>query len=227
MCVDPASLAAVSQALSATMTAASAVMGVVGSVNEVNQQNEAYTNNIQMANEAAIRDYDAVLSRASEDNANAARQRQELWQQGMRVQGTALASSQNEGNSENAVITDLARQIGQKYSVIDANQKIRDQQVLSNLEGVNAQWRNRVRSVAPGDNSKILASVISGLGKVADYGVTVNQNADKYDSTWMGYAPGSPGYEAPDSMLFGYNPHTKSLVNRRSVRSAIGYGGTM
>ena len=179
-------LGAMSGALSTGMTVASAVMGVLGAASEVKQQNEAYTNNIQMSNEAAIRDYDAVMSQAREAEENAARKENNLMLQGYRAQGTAIASSQNEGISTDLVANDLARQIGQEITINDANRKLQERQAQRNMEGVKANWQSRINSVAPGDNSKILAAAISGIGKIADHSLTLGKNDHKYVSTPMG-----------------------------------------
>lgn len=194
MCLDPVSLGAMAKTISTVATTASAVMGVVGAANEVKQQNEAYTNNIQMSNEAAIRDYDAVMSQAREANDNYARREQELMRQGWRAQGTALASSQNEGISTDLVVNDLARQIGQDITLIDANRVLQERQTQRNMEGVKANWQSRINSVAPGDNSKILAAAISGVGKLADHSLTIRQNDNKYMSDWMGRKPNLGDY---------------------------------
>lgn len=206
MCVSVAALGAMSGAISTTMTAASAIMGVIGAANEVKQQNVAYTNNIQMSNEAAIRDYDAVMSQAREANDNYARREQELMRQGWRAQGTALASSQNEGISTDLVVNDLARQIGQDITLIDANRVLQERQTQRNMEGVKANWQSRINSVAPGDNSKILAAAISGVGKLADHSLTIRQNDNKYTSNWMGYPKGSNVMDTNTAKLIGWRP---------------------
>ena len=160
-------LGAMSGVLSTGMTVASAALGVLGAISDVKQQNEAYTNNIQMSNEAASKENNLML-------------------QGYRAQGTAIASSQNEGISTDLVANDLARQIGQEITINDANRKLQERQTQRNMEGVHANWQSRINSVAPGDNSKILAAAISGVGKIADHSLTLGKNDNKYVSTPMG-----------------------------------------
>lgn len=230
MCIDPMSLGAIAGTLSTTMQAASAVMGVVGAVNQYNQQNQIYAQNRAAASDAAIRETDAELARQSEEAANNTRKRMEAMRQGRLAQGTALASSQNEGNSTNLVMRDLARQVYNQINLTDANQKIQQQQGLSNLEAIGAQYKNRVGSVAPGNPDSLLASVVSGVGKTFSLYSGLSDLKNPTSTEMGGQKEGRIKY-IPQTLGTGNFYQTDWNTNKLTVpytrSKSIGYGGAL
>lgn len=129
-------------------------------------QNEYAMQNAQSANEAAILKYGQEISRQREDEANKTRQRNQALLDAMNARGTALASSQNEGNSLNMTLADLTRQKLREINVIDADQKIDREQGRDNLYGIQKEAESRIAGVQTTSGPSLLNFAISGLGAV-------------------------------------------------------------
>ena len=130
-------------------------------------QNAYAQQNAMNANQAAVTKYSAELSRQREEAANAARQRQSAYRDTLNAQGTALASSQNEGNSTTMTLQDLARQGAQQIGLIDANQIIQKEQGRDNLSSIHQEAKSRIAGVQTTSGPSLLSLAVNGLGVIA------------------------------------------------------------
>lgn len=146
-------------------------------------QNAYAAVNAQSANDAAILKYSQELSRQREEAANAARQRQSAYLTSLNHQGTALASSQNEGGSTNLTLMDLARQGANEISLIDENQKIQQQTGKENLYAMHKEAQSRINGVQTTSGPSLLSAAVSGLGIILSTRAAENSNQN---STPMG-----------------------------------------
>ena len=152
------------------LSAASAVMDFFTQSQQAKAQNEYAMMNAQSANDAAILKYGQEIARQREEEANKTRQRNQLMLDAMNARGTALASSQNEGNSLNMTLQDLTRQELRQINTIDADSKIDRQQGVDNLYGIQKEAESRIAGVQTTSGPSLLNLAISGLGGFAAAG---------------------------------------------------------
>lgn len=152
------------------LSAASAVMDFFAQSQQAKAQNEYAMMNAQSANDAAILKYGQEIARQREEEANKTRQRNQLMLDAMNARGTALASSQNEGNSLNMTLQDLTRQELRQINTIDADSKIDRQQGVDNLYGIQKEAESRIAGVQTTSGPSLLNLAISGLGGFAQAG---------------------------------------------------------
>ena len=152
------------------LSAASAVMDFFAQSQQAKAQNEYAMMNAQSANDAAILKYGQEIARQREEEANKTRQRNQLMLDAMNARGTALASSQNEGNSLNMTLQDLTRQELRQINTIDADSKIDRQQGVDNLYGIQKEAESRIAGVQTTSGPSLLNLAISGLGGFAAAG---------------------------------------------------------
>lgn len=182
MCIPLAAGAAITKGMASTLSiintvasVGSAAVSYLGQVQEAATQNAAYAYNKQAANDAANTSYSAALQQANIAEKNEARQRNNAILEGMRARGTALASSQNEGNSTELTLKDLMRQSANDINIVDENAKIRSQQTQDNLASIQAQAANRIGSVGQATSPSILNLAISGIGAYAGSRLSTKQ----------------------------------------------------
>ena len=179
------------------LSVAQAAMGVMGAIHEVNTQNEKYNQNVIAAGQSAMEQSSALLARQRADAEDASLARRQSFIEGMRAQGTALASSQNEGSSENLTMQDLARQTANNITTTDITERRKIQQSREELNAIQSQYANRVAQVSAGDPNKIFSAAVSGLGNVFGTigGLKINSGGHdtskpighKYKGTNQGY----------------------------------------
>lgn len=146
---------------------ASSGMSYAAQSQQAEAQNAYAQQNAINANQAAVTKYSAELSRQREEAANAARQRQSAYRDTLNAQGTALASSQNEGNSTTMTLQDLARQGAQQIGLIDANQSIQKEQGRDNLNSIHQEAKSRIAGVQTTSGPSLLSLAVNGLGVIA------------------------------------------------------------
>lgn len=147
---------------------AQTAVSTMAQAQEANAQNEYAYKNARSAIDAEILKFTQEQQRQREEEANKTRQRQEAWREGENARGTALASSQNEGNSLNMTLGDLTRQSLRQINVIDADAKIDRQQGLDNLYGIQKEAESRIAGVQTTSGPSLLSMAVSGLGAFAN-----------------------------------------------------------
>lgn len=229
MCVSVAALGAMSGTLATAASAASAIMGVVGAANEASVQSAKYLENITAAGHSAMEQSSALLARQRADAEDASLARRQSFIEGMRAQGTALASSQNEGISENLTLQDLARQTANNITTTDITERRKIQQSQEELNAIQSQYANRVAQVSPGDPNKVLSSAVSGLGNVFGTlgGLSVNSGGHDISSP-IGYT-GKAGTESLGTGGFFQYDTVRQDFTTPSTRWShrLPYGGTL
>ena len=152
----------------AAFTALNIAGDVMSQTAQYYNQLVGYYGNAASANEAARLKYAKNNEERHYNDIQLTAQRLEEQRKIAQAQGTALASSQNEGNSTNLTLMDLARQGYQNISQIDLSQKYQHANSDLQRESIAAEHQSRLNSVPTPNRPNALALAISGLGHVAN-----------------------------------------------------------
>ena len=150
--------------LNTVASVGSVVASYVGQMQQAATQNALYEANRAAANDATQNQYRAAMEQQRLDMANDSRKINAYQLQAREAQGTALASSQNEGNSLNMTLRDLMGRADRNIALTQADAAIRDQNYLNQMEAIGAQGVNRINSVQRGQDPSALSAILSGLG---------------------------------------------------------------
>ena len=159
---------ALGEGLTTALSVGQAVVSMTAQAQQAQQQNDYYNANAQAANNAAMDKYAQELRRQREEMANNSRERQSAWRQGMEAQGTALASSQNEGNSTNVSLLDLARKAGNEIAIKNSELAQSKASGKENLHAIQNEAQSRINSVSTNNGISPLSVAVSGLGAFMD-----------------------------------------------------------
>ena len=147
-------------AISLAQTAA----GLMGKAAASNAQDNAYQSNAMAANSAAVEKYAQEQLNMMQTSAKATEERNKLLRSKALAAGTAKASSQNEGMSNNLVQLDIERQRANQEGIVNTNQKNAAIQSSANMTAIKAEAESRINSVQKGSAPDLLSAVITGLG---------------------------------------------------------------
>lgn len=142
----------------------SVMASYIGQMQQAAAQNAMYEANKAASDTATQNQYAAAMEQQRLDMANDARKINAYQLQAREAQGTALASSQNEGNSLNSTLRDLMGQADRNIALTEADAAIRNQNYLNQLDAIGAQGVNRVNAVSRGQDPSALSAILSGLG---------------------------------------------------------------
>ena len=154
MCI-PAALA---------MSLAQTAVGVMGKAAASNAQDNVYQSNAMAANSAAVEKYAQEQLNMMQTSAKATDERNKLLRSKALAAGTAKASSQNEGMSNNLVQLDIERQRASQEGIVNTNLKNAEIQSSSNMKAIKAEAESRINSVQQGSSPDLISAVITGLG---------------------------------------------------------------
>lgn len=149
-----------SLALGVASTAASFVQQTEAS----KRQNEAYVSNANAANTNAVEQYYQNNLSFIQEEAKAVQERMKTKEEVIRAKGTAVASSQNSGQSMSNVLNDLERQGAKADNVTDVNVKNTKTDMMNTAQSITDQTKGRIDSVSRGTDPDLVATAISGLG---------------------------------------------------------------
>lgn len=145
---------------------AGTVANTVGQAEQSRRQNEAYQANALNANQNATEQYYQNNMQRIQEEAKAIQQRMETKENVLQAKGTALASTENSGQSTSQVLRDIERQGAKADNATDVNLKNIKANAKSTEESVKQQTQGRIDSVAQGADTSIAATAINGLGAV-------------------------------------------------------------
>lgn len=150
------------------LSIAAAGLGIIGNVitqsAQAKRQNAAYQANALNATAAASEQYAQINLASIQESAKGVQQKLANAQDVLKAKGTALASTQNSGQSTSSVLHDIERQGAKADNVTDINIKNAKIETASNKEAVKTQTQGRIDSVAQGTEPDLFAAAISGLG---------------------------------------------------------------
>ena len=147
-------------AISLAQTAA----GLMGKAAASNAQDNVYQSNAMAANSAAVEKYAQEQLKMMQTSAKATDERNKLLRSKALAAGTAKASSQNEGMSNNLVQLDIERQRASQEGIVNTNLKNAEIQSSSNMKAIKAEAESRINSVQQGSSPDLISAVITGLG---------------------------------------------------------------
>lgn len=150
----------ITMALAIAQTAAS----IMGQSAKAEAQNSVYRSNAIAANSAAIEKYAQEQLNLMQTAAKATEDRNNLQREKALASGTAKASSENEGISNNLVQLDIDRQRAHQEGVVNTNERNAKVQTSANMEAIEAEAKSRINSVEKGTQPDLIGSIISGLG---------------------------------------------------------------
>lgn len=136
-----------------------------------NRQNEAYAANVKAANSNAVEQYYQNNLSFVQEEAKAVQERMKTKEELVRTKGTAVASSQNYGQSMNSVLQDLERQGAKADNVTDINIKNAKTNAVNTAKSIESQTKGRIDSVSQGAEPDLVATAISGLGPTLVAGI--------------------------------------------------------
>lgn len=140
------------------------VLGHVAGVQAADAQNQHYMNNAAAANADAVEKYAAEQLALIQKEAQATEQRNALRRATVEATGSALASSENFGQSANLTLLDVERQRARQSHTVDVNVQNERIQSGANMEAIKAENENRINSVQTASAPDLISSVIAGLG---------------------------------------------------------------
>lgn len=128
------------------------------------RQNEAYVSNANAANTNAVEQYYQNNLSFIQEEAKAVQERMKTKEEVIRAKGTAVASSQNSGQSMSNVLNNLERQGAKADNVTDINIKNTKTNAVNTAKSIESQTKGRIDSVSQGAEPDLVATAISGLG---------------------------------------------------------------
>lgn len=146
---------------------ASTAANTVVQAEQSRRQNEAYQANALNANQNATEQYYQNNMQRIQEEAKAVQQRMENKEGVLKAKGTALASTENSGQSTSQVLRDIERQGAKADNATDINLKNAKANAKSTEDSIKQQTQGRIDSVAQGADTSIAATAINGLGIVA------------------------------------------------------------
>ena len=146
------------------MSLAQTAAGVMGKAAASNAQDNVYQSNAMAANSAAVEKYAQEQLKMMQTSAKATDERNKLLRSKALAAGTAKASSQNEGMSNNLVQLDIERQRANQEGIVNTNQKNAAIQSSANMTAIKAEAESRINSVQQGSSPDLISAVITGLG---------------------------------------------------------------
>ena len=146
------------------MSLAQTAVGVMGKAAASNAQDNVYQSNAMAANSAAVEKYAQEQLKMMQTSAKATDERNKLLRSKALAAGTAKASSQNEGMSNNLVQLDIERQRASQEGIVNTNLKNAEIQSSSNMKAIKAEAESRINSVQQGSSPDLISAVITGLG---------------------------------------------------------------
>ena len=146
------------------MSLAQTAVGVMGKAAASNAQDNVYQSNAMAANSAAVEKYAQEQLKMIQTSAKATDERNKLLRSKALAAGTAKASSQNEGMSNNLVQLDIERQRASQEGIVNTNLKNAEIQSSSNMKAIKAEAESRINSVQQGSSPDLISAVITGLG---------------------------------------------------------------
>lgn len=146
------------------MSIAQTAAGVMGKAAASNAQDNVYQSNAMAANSAAVEKYAQEQLKMMQTSAKATDERNKLLRSKALAAGTAKASSQNEGMSNNLVQLDIERQRANQEGIVNTNQKNAAIQSSANMTAIKAEAESRINSVQQGSSPDLISAVITGLG---------------------------------------------------------------
>lgn len=146
------------------MSLAQTAVGVMGKAAASNAQDNVYQSNAMAANSAAVEKYAQEQLKMMQTSAKATDERNKLLRSKALAAGTAKASSQNEGMSNNLVQLDIERQRASQEGIVNTNLKNAEIQSSANMKAIKAEAESRINSVQQGSSPDLISAVITGLG---------------------------------------------------------------
>ena len=146
------------------MSIAQTAVGVMGKAAASNAQDNVYQSNAMAANSAAVEKYAQEQLKMMQTSAKATDERNKLLRSKALAAGTAKASSQNEGMSNNLVQLDIERQRASQEGIVNTNLKNAEIQSSANTKAIKAEAESRINSVQQGSSPDLISAVITGLG---------------------------------------------------------------
>lgn len=146
------------------MSLAQTAVGVMGKAAASNAQDNVYQSNAMAANSAAVEKYAQEQLKMMQTSAKATDERNKLLRSKALAAGTAKASSQNEGMSNNLVQLDIERQRASQEGIVNTNLKNAEIQSSANTKAIKAEAESRINSVQQGSSPDLISAVITGLG---------------------------------------------------------------
>ena len=146
------------------MSLAQTAAGVMGKAAASNAQDNVYQSNAMAANSAAVEKYAQEQLKMMQTSAKATDERNKLLRSKALAAGTAKASSQNEGMSNNLVQLDIERQRANQEGIVNTNLKNAEIQSSANTKAIKAEAESRINSVQQGSSPDLISAVITGLG---------------------------------------------------------------
>ena len=143
---------------------AQTAVGVMGKAAASNAQDNVYQSNAMAANSAAVEKYAQEQLKMMQTSAKATDERNKLLRSKALAAGTAKASSQNEGMSNNLVQLDIERQRASQEGIVNTNLKNAEIQSSANMKAIKAEAESRINSVQQGSSPDLISAVITGLG---------------------------------------------------------------
>lgn len=148
-----------------------------------NQQNRYYAQNAMATNTDAVEKYAQEQLARIQEEAKATQERLNTRTEVTKAKGTALASSENGGVSENQVLRDMERQGAKQSNVVSVNEKNMRNQSKANVDAINREAQGRIDSVRQGSQPSLLSAVVSGLGGTIGYMDNKTKNPKDVAST--------------------------------------------
>ena len=145
---------------------ASTVANTMVQAEQSQRQNEAYQANALNANQNATEQYYQNTMQQLQEEAKATQQRNENNEDVLKAKGTAIASTENSGQSTSQVLNDLTRQGAKANNATDVNTKNAQINAKSTADSINKQTQGRIDSVSQGSDVSLAATAINGLGVV-------------------------------------------------------------
>lgn len=145
---------------------------------QAKRQNAAYQQNALNANKSAVEQYYQTNLNQIQEQAKALQQKLATQEETTKAKGTALASTQNSGQSTLSVLRDIERQGAKAANTTDINSRNAAIETASNKEAVQQQTQGRIDSVAQASEPDLISASLSGLGGY----LGVQANKTKYDN---------------------------------------------
>lgn len=147
----------------------STAMEYIGGVQSANQQNQYYMDNAAAANANASEKYAAEQLSLVQKEEQATEQRMALRRSAIESTGSALASTENFGQSTDQTLLDIDRQRARQTQTVDTNIENERIQSKANMEGIQSEAENRINSVQTASGPDLISTIISGLGNTLGY----------------------------------------------------------
>lgn len=144
-------------------------MEYVAGVQSANQQNQYYMDNAAAANANASEKYAAEQLAQVQKEEQATEQRMALRRSAIESTGSALASTENFGQSTDQVLHDIERQRARQTQTVNTNIENERIQSQANMEAIQSEAANRINSVQTASSPDLISTVISGLGNTLGY----------------------------------------------------------